>query len=125
MKLRQDAEESDGNPTAHQTINRLSQALIVYLKDVKTMNIGARLLKNLFKSPFRLLKTFQRLLDPAYRLQHRANIAVGSKISKDRIQLLEQNPGQSSDRECRLLAHLAMEADDSGSIVEIGTTKEK
>ncbi|QDU79468.1 hypothetical protein Pla110_11780 [Polystyrenella longa] len=89
------------------------------------MNIGARVVKNLIKGPFRVVRTFQRLLDPAYRLQHRANLSVKSNIPRDRIKLLEQNPGQSSDRECRLLAHLAMEADKSGSIVEIGAYKGK
>ena len=89
------------------------------------MNIGTRFAKNVVKSPYRLVRTIQRFMDPAYQLQLQANKSIGAAIPRERIQVLSQNPGQSSDRECRLLAHLAMTADGAGSIIEIGAYKGK
>ena len=79
-----------------------------------------RVLHNLARLPLRTAESVGRWFDPSYRLERTANRSVRRWLTADRRRQLETVEGMSSDRECRLLAHLASQAPAGGDIVEIG-----
>jgi predicted O-methyltransferase YrrM len=80
----------------------------------------SRWLQNLVRIPSRVRSSLRRRRDPAYRLQLKADREVALRIPAARRRMLETIAGNSSNRENRLLAHLAMQAPRGGCIVEIG-----
>ncbi len=65
----------------------------------------ARLIRNIVRLPRRIFDTIRWRVDPVYRLQLAANRTIDRKFDRDLIKQLEQIPGNSSPRECRLLAY--------------------
>jgi predicted O-methyltransferase YrrM len=79
-----------------------------------------RLIHNIVKLPRRTYETIRWRVDPVHRLQMKANRSIRARFASERIEQLEQIPGNTSARECRLLAYLGMQSPEGGCYVEIG-----
>jgi predicted O-methyltransferase YrrM len=86
-------------------------------RDAQTMT---RILQNVARIPARTLASIKRRRNPAYKLQLEADRFVYSWLSSERIREIESIPGDSSNREDRLLAHFVASAPEGGCVVEIG-----
>lgn len=84
-----------------------------------------RLLRNLTCLPARTMASLERRRSPAYKLQVEANRFVYSWLPAERIKQLESIPGNSSNRENRLLARLVLTSPWGGCVVEIGAAHGK
>ena len=82
----------------------------------------SRVLHNLVRLPRRTAGSLLRLVDPNYRLERRAR-SVRFWLDRQRMAELESIPGMCSQRECRLLAYLILQAPPRGDVVEIGAWK--
>ena len=80
----------------------------------------SRLIRNIVRLPRRIFDTIRWRVDPVYRLQLAANRTINRTFDRELIKQLEQIPGNSSPRECRLLAYLSMQSPENGQYVEIG-----
>ncbi|MGE0609622.1 MAG: class I SAM-dependent methyltransferase [Pirellulales bacterium] len=79
--------------------------------------------RNVARLPQRTARSFARLWDRGYRLERRAQRELTNRLPRTRLRALRAIIGTSSDKECCLLAHLAMQAPAGGEIVEIGAWK--
>ncbi len=85
----------------------------------------SRLVRNLTMIPRRTASSVARRFDADFQFERLADRDVRRWLSRDRRRQLEDIPGWSSARECRLLAYLATQAPEGGDIVEIGAWKGK
>ncbi len=81
-----------------------------------------RIAQNIARLPDRSVRWLRRSLDPNYALERQAT-SFPRRLSARRLEQLQLIPGRCSQRECRLLAHLATQAPNGGDIVEIGAFK--
>ncbi|MGP0075522.1 MAG: class I SAM-dependent methyltransferase [Bryobacteraceae bacterium] len=82
----------------------------------------ARIAQNIARLPIRTARSIARRFDSNYALERQAK-ALSERISAQRLAQLQAIPGMCAERECRLVAHLAIMAPSGGEIVEIGAFK--
>ncbi len=78
------------------------------------------LLGNAIRLPRRTAASLWRRAQPVYRFQRRANRCVRHHLAPRMIDRLAAVPGNTSDRQCRLLFYMAMNTSAAGLLVEIG-----
>ncbi len=83
---------------------------------------AGRIAQNIVRLPIRAARSMARRFDPNYDLERQAK-ALPGRIGAQRLAQLQAIPGRCSERECRLVAHLATMAPSGGEIVEIGAFK--
>jgi hypothetical protein len=83
---------------------------------------AGRIAQNIVRLPIRAARSMARRFDPNYDLERQAK-ALPGRIGAQRLAQLQSIPGRCSERECRLVAHLATMAPSGGEIVEIGAFK--
>ena len=79
-----------------------------------------RFWRNAIRLPRRTVASLWRRAHPAYRFQRRANRYVCLHLTPQMIDRLGAVPGNTSDRQCRLLFYLAMNTRADGLLLEIG-----
>jgi len=81
-----------------------------------------RLIRNVVRFPRRSFEWMGRALKPDYVLERKAK-ALTRRLKPDRLAALRAIPGYCLERECCLIAYLALIAPMGAAIVEIGAFK--
>ena len=85
-----------------------------------TGTVVTRPWRNVIRLPRRTVASLWRRAQPVYRFQRRANRYTCLHLSPQTIDRLAAVPGNTSDRQCRLLFYMAMNTPAAGVLMEIG-----
>lgn len=84
-----------------------------------------RFVRNALRLPLRTIASIQRRMQPSYAIQQKAEGYAKKHVDAELQRQLNEVPGNSSDRQGRLLFYLAATTPAQGCLLEIGAFKGK